>query len=279
MKMPLIIITGVPCSGKTTRTNEIKKYFEEQNKEVSVVSEEEQIVKAGFEKNSFYLDSSKEKHIRGLLKSEVSKLIGPKSVVILDASNYIKGYRYELFCASKANKCTQCTVQTEINRDMAWAFNENRDEPTEKYTREVFDALLMRYENPEGKNRWDSPLFMVFPDDTLDVKAISACLFDKKPPPPNQSTQNAPLSSTNFLYELDKITKEITDVILKAKTGGSRGEIQIPGHDNLGINVTNVSIPQLMKLRRQYLTYSKMHAPEVSQIPRLYIQFLKSSIG
>jgi len=277
--MPLIIITGVPCSGKTTRTTEIKNYVQEQGKEVHVISEEEQVIKAGFEKNAFYLDSSKEKHIRGLIKSEVLKLIGPKSVVILDASNYIKGYRYELYCASKANKCTQCTVHTEINRDMAWNFNENRNVESEKYDRNVFDALLMRYENPDGKNRWDSPLFMIFPDQTLDLKAISECLFDKKPPPPNQSTQNAPLSSTNFLYELDKITKEITDSILKAKTRGTGGEMKIPGYDNLRINISNVTTPQLMVLRRQYITYSKMHAPEVSQIPQLYIQYLKSSIG
>lgn len=56
--MPLIIMTGTPCSGKTTRTKEIKNYFETQGKTVHVVSEEEQIVKAGFEKNSFYLGTT-----------------------------------------------------------------------------------------------------------------------------------------------------------------------------------------------------------------------------
>lgn len=143
--MPLIVLTGVPCSGKTTRAEELKQYFEEQGKEVYIISEYAQIVKAGFDKNAFYADSNKEKHIRGLLKSEMLKLISSTNVVILDALNYIKGYRYELFCGSKANKSTQCTVHTEINRDMAWEFNENRECETEKYTRETFDALLMRY--------------------------------------------------------------------------------------------------------------------------------------
>ncbi|KAK4884895.1 hypothetical protein RN001_001166 [Aquatica leii] len=275
--MPLIIVTGIPSSGKTTRTTEIKHYFEEQGKEVHVVSEEEQIINAGFEKNAFYFDSSKEKHIRGLLKSEVIKLLGPKLIVILDAANYIKGYRYELYCASKASKCTQCTIYTQINQDIAWSFNENRHEESLKYTRVVFDALIMRYEEPDDRNRWDSPLFMVFPTHTLDMKVLSECLFDKKPPPPNQSTQNPPLSSTNFLYDLDKITKDITDSILKAKSIGAKGEVKIPGCDNLRINVSNISVSQLMMLRRQYITYSKMHAPEVSQIPQLYIQYLKSS--
>uniref|UniRef100_A0A1Y1K590 Protein KTI12 homolog n=1 Tax=Photinus pyralis TaxID=7054 RepID=A0A1Y1K590_PHOPY len=277
--MPLIIVTGIPSSGKTTRVREIEKFFIDNNKNVEIVSEEEQIVKAGFEKNAVYLDASKEKHIRGLLKSEVLKLLGPNSVVILDGSNYIKGYRYELYCAAKANKCTQCTVHTEINRDVAWDFNENRPDESQKYTREVFDALVMRYEDPDSKNRWDSPLFMAFPTDPLNLQAMAECLLDKKPPAPNQSTQNAPLSATNFLYDLDKVTKEITDSIVKAKTMGAKGEIKIPGYENLRLNVANVTIPQLMMLRRQYITYSKMHAPEVAQIPQLYIQYLKNSFN
>lgn len=40
---------------------------------------------------NYNTDSSKEKHLRSLLKSEVLKLITPKNVVILDALNYIKG--------------------------------------------------------------------------------------------------------------------------------------------------------------------------------------------
>ncbi|KAF5298715.1 hypothetical protein FQA39_LY11725 [Lamprigera yunnana] len=277
--MPLIVITGLPSSGKTTRTNEIKNYFEKQGKEVHVVSEEEQILKAGFEKDAFYLDSSKEKHIRALLKSEVVKLLGPNSLVILDGSNYIKGYRYELYCASKGNKCTQCTVYTGINTNIAWNYNEAREEQSLKYSLAIFDALVLRYEEPIEKNRWDSPLFMVFPEQILDMKAIYECLFEKKPPPPNQSTQNVPLSDTNFLYDLDKITKDITDSIMKAKSMGAKGDIKIPGCDNLKINVSNISVSQLMLLRRQYIIYSKLHAPEVSQVPQLYIQYLKSSFN
>lgn len=109
--MPLIIITGVPCSGKSIRTQELKKHFEAEGKEVLIVSEEDELKKAGFTKNVlfqgknslnnivskilfssfYYLDSYKEKQIRGSLKSKVMQLIGPNNLVILDASNYIKG--------------------------------------------------------------------------------------------------------------------------------------------------------------------------------------------
>lgn len=128
--------------------------------------------------------------MRGVLKSQVLRLILPTNVVILDGLNYIKGYRYELYCGTKANKNTQCTVHTEINRDEAWTFNENRHNESDKYDRSTFDALVMRYESPEARNRWDSPLFVVFPNQELDKDAIYSSLFDKCPPTPNMSTQN-----------------------------------------------------------------------------------------
>lgn len=124
------------------------------------------------------------------MKSEVLRLIRPNNVVILDGLNYIKGYRYELYCGTKANKNTQCTLHTEINRDEAWKFNQEKEEEEEKYDRSTFDALLMRYESPDSKNRWDSPLFLVFPNQELDRDSMYSCLFDRAPPPPNMSTQN-----------------------------------------------------------------------------------------
>lgn len=52
--MPLIVITGFPSSGKTTRAQELKKHFEDAGKEVHVVTEEEKIINAGFTKDAVY---------------------------------------------------------------------------------------------------------------------------------------------------------------------------------------------------------------------------------
>lgn len=121
------------------------------------------------------------------MKSEVQRLINSDTVVIFDGSNYIKGYRYELYCVAKAVKCTQCTIHCEINIEEAFRFNQLRDD---QYSRSIFDELVMRYETPDGQNRWDAPLFVVFPGDLLNFEAINDCLFNKKPPQPNMSTQN-----------------------------------------------------------------------------------------
>lgn len=48
----------------------------------------------------------------------------------------------------------------------------------------------MRYEDPDSKNRWDSPLIYTYPNIELDLKMVSDYLFLKKAPPKNMSTQN-----------------------------------------------------------------------------------------
>lgn len=101
--MPLILIVGYPCSFKSTRASELKEFFEkEKQKNVYIISENEIIKKSGMAKNDVYLEATKEKQIRADLKSESVRRINKNDLVIVDGGNYIKGYRYEIFCATKA---------------------------------------------------------------------------------------------------------------------------------------------------------------------------------
>lgn len=95
--MPIIILTGYPSSGKTTRSIALKEYFQGLGRNVKILSENLAIPKAGFCKNEYYEDSQKEKIVRADLKSEAIRLMSKDSVVILDAGNYIKGAVYIFF--------------------------------------------------------------------------------------------------------------------------------------------------------------------------------------
>lgn len=64
--------------------------------------------------------------------------------------------------------------------------------------RRSFDALVQRYEPPEGRNRWDAPLFELTPDAELPLEQIADYLANKRPPPPNKSTVNVSLSIDSF---------------------------------------------------------------------------------
>jgi protein KTI12 len=90
-KMPLVLITGIPSSGKSTIALKLKSYLEESKGcKVHLVSENE-ILQSEGDKNEILSDSRREKSIRGAIKSESIRLLTKDSVVICDGLNYIKG--------------------------------------------------------------------------------------------------------------------------------------------------------------------------------------------
>ncbi|KAM6937137.1 protein KTI12 homolog [Xenentodon cancila] len=274
--MPLIVMCGYPCSGKTRRAEELKAYFDENTeKRVHIVGDGV----LGVERNAVYADSQKEKNLRASLKAEVERKVNKDDIVILDSLNYIKGYRYELFCLIKHTQTPHCLVHCLTSDDQSSSWNTNRDAAAQ-YDRDTFDALVQRFEAPDSRNRWDSPLFTILKDDELPLQAISDALFKRKAPPPNQSTQSQPLSSANYLYELDKITQEVLLAIFNAQKTSVPGDLISVSGATEKISLTrNVNMAELRKLRRQFISYSKMHPTEnTGQISNMFVQYLNRSL-
>ncbi|CAL1595981.1 unnamed protein product [Knipowitschia caucasica] len=274
--MPLVIMCGFPCSGKTKRTEQLRLYLEQNTeKKIRVVGD----AALGLDRNTVYADSQKEKEVRGALKAEVERKINKDDIVIFDSLNYIKGYRYELFCLIKHTQTPHCLVYCLTSPEVSSAWNLQRD-VTEQYSPDILDALVLRFEDPDSRNRWDSPLFTVQPDEPLPFEAISDALLKRKAPPRNQSTQSQPLSSTNFLYELDRVTQDVLTVIFNAqKTSVSGDCITIPGATEKLEVSRNINMAELRKLRRQFISYSKSHPTEdCGQITNMFVQYLNKSL-
>nr|XP_046249550.1 protein KTI12 homolog [Scatophagus argus] len=274
--MPLIVMCGYPCSGKTRRAEELKVYFEHNcDRKVHIVGGEAPHV----EKNAVYADSQKEKNLRASLKAEVERKINKDHIVILDSLNYIKGYRYELFCLTKHAQTPHCLVYCLTSDEVSSTWNTDRD-PAEQYTQDIFNALVLRFEAPDSRNRWDNPLFTILKDDTLPYEAICDALFKRKAPPPNQAMQSQPLSSANFLYELDKITQDVLMAIFNAQKTSVPGDlISVPGATEKVELTRSINMAELRKLRRQFISYTKMHPTEKSgQISNMFVQYLNKSL-
>ncbi|KAH8294436.1 hypothetical protein KR018_000429 [Drosophila ironensis] len=296
--MPIVVVTGLPASGKSTRSRQLRQHFETQGKRVHLISENEAVPKALFEKNSHAEDSQKEKVVRSDLKSEALRHLNKKDLVIFDAGNYIKGYRYEIYCMTKAARTTQCTLFCCISQDKAWSFNSQRSAKDKlshedqqavnnsdvPYSRETFDALCRRYEEPQSSNRWDSPLVVALPEDTLDLEAIYKSLYETQPMPPNQSTQNPPLEATNYLFELDNIVQSIIGEILGAVKIKAFGQLRIKGSTSPVKVTTSINALQLNRLRQKFVTSTCRASQTVStpleQVPQLFVQFINAnSVG
>lgn len=109
--MPLILLTGFPASGKSTRAQQLREYFSTiVGKNVVLLSENEivknkhiysgkryrcyhPVYRTRLSKRlvMFTVDANKEKELRSTLKSELQRLISQEGILILDGGNYIKG--------------------------------------------------------------------------------------------------------------------------------------------------------------------------------------------
>lgn len=99
--------------------------------------------------------------------SAVKRALGKDKIVIADGLNYIKGYRYQLYCEAKAVGTPSCVIHIGTPVDRCRANNKAQltQGGGEGYEERVFEELVFRYEEPNGMNRWDSPLFTVVEDD------------------------------------------------------------------------------------------------------------------
>ena len=54
--------------------------------------------------------AKEEKDARAKEMSAIKRMLSQNSIVIVDCLNYIKGYRYQIYCESKAARTTSCVV-------------------------------------------------------------------------------------------------------------------------------------------------------------------------
>lgn len=273
--MPLLIVTGFPSSGKSSTAKALCDFLSKNYPDVPkhVVSESPTI-----DKNGLYLDSSKEKEQRSTLKSDVSRKLSKTDVVILDSLNYIKGYRYELYCVAKAAQTPHCLVHCDVSEETASKWNINRP-VAEQYSLEVMDSLVKRYEAPDSRNRWDAPLFTILDDGCVPCEDVYDAIFHRKAPPPNMSTQSQPLTSTNFVYELDKATQQVISALMEAqKTFIPGDKVLVPDSDEKVELIRKVTLAELRRIRRRFISYTKTHPIKVNRITSAFVQFLNNAL-
>ena len=155
--MPCLILTGHPCAGKSTFAQVLKERSLKHRSGLidNVVILNEECVCVNQTKAECYATSQAEKATRSALKAELDRSLAPRTLVILDSMNYIKGYRYELHCLSKAAGERHGVVWILNSVDVVRQWNQGR------YPDQLLEELIQRYEPPDARNRWDQPLYRV----------------------------------------------------------------------------------------------------------------------
>lgn len=150
-------------------------------------------------------------------------------------------------------------------------YNKDLQDDSEKYDDETLSALLMRYEAPDDKNRWDSPLIAIQTNDPTPLEDIQNAVLNKKAPKSNKSTLYIPLSSNTYLFELDKITQTVIQEIL------SKQESTL---SMLSCDTSKLTLPQLTRLKRQYMNLVKLNPTtsiDSANLRTTFIQFINSN--
>ncbi|KAI7891068.1 chromatin associated protein KTI12-domain-containing protein [Mucor mucedo] len=173
-----------------------------------------------------------------------------------------------------------CVVHTGVPISLAKEWNANR---TDGYDEMIFDELVSRYEEPEERNRWDSPLFTLIHDDVeIPADRIWDAVILKKPPPPNKSTVSKPVSATNYVYELDKATLEIINAFVESQRefGPGGNPMVVPRSQTKVINPSRtITSSELRRLRKQFVTYNKMNTTlDVDRLGDVFVEYLNSNL-
>ncbi|KAK9453907.1 chromatin associated protein KTI12 [Dipodascopsis uninucleata] len=277
--MPVILVTGYPSSGKTTRTKEIIRKFKERqpNKNIVLVSDESLSIQ-----KDVYRDAKTEKMARASIMSALKRDLSTDNIVIIDSLNYIKGFRYQIFCEAKAEKTTYCVVHvgTPVEVCKEWNSGSSNSWPSD-----LFDALIFRYEEPNGMNRWDSPLYTIpYTDESVSTNIFDQ-LYDSvmhgKIKPPNFATILKPAVSTDYVYELDRQTQQIVSKLVEAQLNGVLSNQEINVDSNLSINMPfeQVTSAQLQRLRRNFVSLNRVRQIETNRISPAFVEFLNRNFA
>lgn len=293
--MPLIVLIGPPCSGKTIYASKLKRYLTDEKK-VNVIHINEECL--GLNKVEYYENSNKEKMLRAKLKSEVEKWLDDKNFVILDSYNYIKGYRYELYCLVRNYKTTLCVIY--ISRDLDFCLQHNykhiisnnnlvskNDSVNTKlsnldnssnnkllnecdknitnienliYPIELLKDLYSRLEVPQAKNRWDSPLYQIYQEEEIPYNEVYDNLTIGKRPNYAVSTVPEKNYDSSYLQELDIVCNSVNNRVMTEQSN-ENNIIKIDNYCTIYLKKVFSGI-ELKKIKQEFLKICKMHPPK-----------------
>ncbi|PIA47161.1 hypothetical protein AQUCO_01400094v1, partial [Aquilegia coerulea] len=283
-KMALVVMCGQPCSGKSTAANclaEALSATSEFHLTVRIIDESS----FHLDRNQSYANTPAEKNLRGVLRSEVDRSVSKNKIIIVDSLNNIK-------------------VHCDVEEDVCRKWNKERAEKGEStYDDKIFEDLVRRFEKPDSRNRWDSPLFELWPSkdgiQQTSAAIVSAVSYmtkkvdsksrDVRVLQPTIATQTARTSEANSLYVMDRATQEVVNAIVEAQAQALGGPVTGISLDKqlITINIQrSVGLPELRSLRRTFIKLTGQSSlsgrpppSDADGAKRMFVDYLNRELG
>lgn len=301
-RMALILMCGLPASGKSTVADKLKQILQQEGQEVYIIRDGEDAIGPTTDHNSttlpsnrvaetrasLYCDSATEKKTRARLRAATERALNAGNIVICDSLNYIKGFRYEMYCVAKTASLKYCVVYCDpgeaqcISHDVARG---GRGE--DAYGESLCNALTRRFEVPVARNRWDSPLHVI--DTTKDgwdtsLLAVRDLVLKKSLKLiPTRATRVSEKQGADVLGLLDRVTRELEALMIAEMQGGKGvGDKIIVQNASNSIRLERKpKVAEVRNMRRSYLTLARMHPPKGNSKGELldeYIEYINAQL-
>lgn len=282
--MPLVLMCGFPCCGKSDVANALATYLRQECEtkfKVVVIEEEDDLSQ---DKVSTYASSHLEKRCRGKLRTSVEHALTADTIVIVDSLNYIKGFRYELFCLCKSLSTTYAVIfpQVAFETTLDWNNTNNRWKPT------MMRELSSRFETPNGNNRWDKPLFCVSEADMVakqyPLPDIAQALLFGVAKKASFAVKSPNLGGINFVTELDSVTRKIiAELLLRSQLEACTGPtIPVPcANKRIEGVFSPISTVQAGRWRRQFIKMMQvcpLENNQVENIGNMFVDYINTQI-
>ena len=196
--------------------------------------------------------------------------------------NYIKGFRYQLYCQARATATPHLVIHCQVREDTCRQWNEAKGERA--YPVDQLEDLILRFEVPNNQNKWDSPLYGIVTEGASSQElsnlfdSILNVLNSTPNRPPSTSTLTTKPINPNSVQVLDHDTQAIVDIVLRHQQD-QLPLVKFPGTSKTLALPRPVTVATLSRVRRQFLHLNRLHPiTEPEKIKSLFIDFLASNM-
>jgi len=204
MTQYLLVLCGIPSSGKTTLATKLLEYLSTEL-EVKLVSTDK------WRDDTYYSDFTpeKENEVREKALAETRMHISEGLTVIHDDTNYYASMRHELYILAMESEYCFGIIHVDVPLQVATKWNNLRDRPLPE---EVITRIHERFDIPGSKYAWDKPLETINPSKRKPEEMLPKIVKRMKKLEPLEFPKKAIPGYAEFY---DKLTRQIVNKFLR----------------------------------------------------------------
>lgn len=149
----LLVLCGLPASGKTTLAEQIRKSLKPRSK-VEIVSTDQWRDRDYYER----FTPEKEHAVRRTALETTMNILSRGTSVIHDDTNYYSSMRHELYAIAKESQCAFAVVHVCTPLEVVLRWNQSRANPIPE---KVILKIARNFELPGTKYEWDRAVAVV----------------------------------------------------------------------------------------------------------------------